>query len=509
MQQLTEMDYAFVQMESNRTPMHISPVIFYDQSGIADGPVRFKQVLEVFQRNLHKSAVFRRKLAGGALGLDTPYWIEDADFDLEFHVRHIALPKPGDWRQLCILLARLHARGLDMTRPLWEAYVIEGLNEVEGLPRHSFAILLKVHHAAIDGVSAAEILSAIHSTSAQATAENALDEWRGEQPPSAMKIWSNAYLNNLRRPVRLVETLGKLVPKLMRANSQADDNDKGQTGVLKSPAGKTRFNQRVSAYRVTDTIVLDLAEIKSFKAVVEGATVNDIIVSVVGGGLRKYLQAKDELPASSLSCGAPINVRAERNSESIGNQVGMMTIDMATDIEDALPRLRAVIEHARESKAYSSALGAKTMLELSQGLWPSVVGMGIRVATLAGVSGEMALPVQTVVSNVPGPQAPLYLAGARVTMLTGMGPTTDMMGLFHAVISGAGKISVNFVCCREMMPDPDFYRQCLQQAYEELHAAVLGARKPGPRRKSGAHKKAAPASRASSAKKGRGKRSAG
>ena len=118
MQQLTEMDNVFVQMESTRSPMHISPVIFYDQSEVADGPVRFKQILEVFRHNLHKSAVFRRKLAGGALGLDTPYWIEDADFDLEFHVRHIALPKPGDWRQLCILLARLHAAARSWPRPL-------------------------------------------------------------------------------------------------------------------------------------------------------------------------------------------------------------------------------------------------------------------------------------------------------------------------------------------------------------------------------------------------------
>ena len=509
MQQLTEMDYVFVQMESTRSPMHISPVIFYDQSEVADGPVRFKQILEVFRHNLHKSAVFRRKLAGATLGLDTPYWIEDADFDLEFHVRHIALPKPGDWRQLCILLARLHARGLDMTRPLWEAYVIEGLNEVEGLPPHSFAIMLKVHHAAIDGVSGAEILSAIHSPSPEPPAEPVVDDWQGEQPPSTLKVWSNAYLNNLRRPVRFVETLGKLVPNLMRANRLAGEHDAAHSP--KSPAGKTRFNQRVSAFRVTDAIVLDLAAVRSLKSAVEGATVNDVIVSVVGGGLRKYLQAKGELPASSLSCGAPINVRAERNSESIGNQVGMMTIDMATDIEEALPRLRAVTEHARESKAYSSALGAKTMLELSQGLWPSVVGIGMRAATLAAVSGEMALPVHTVVSNVPGPQMPLYLAGARVHALMGLGPTPDMMGLFHAVISGAGKISINFVCCREMMPDPGFYRQCLQQAYDELEAAVQASGKPRPRRKAAARarSKSSSAGQAKRATATRGRRGAG
>ena len=468
MQQLTEIDNAFVQMESNRTPMHISPIIFYDQSKLKRGRVRFKEILKVFERNLHKSAVFRRKLAGNSLGFDTPYWIEDSDFDLEFHVRHIALPKPGDWRQLCILLARLQARGLDMRRPLWEAYVIEGLNEVEGLPRNSFAIMLKVHHAAIDGVSGAEILTAIHSLTDEAAPPKVRDDWQGESSPSRTQVWSRAYINNLKRPVKLLGTVGKLIPKAIRASRGASQEQPED----KPAAVKTRFNARVSAYRVTDALILDLAAVKAIKSAVAGATINDVIVSVVGGGLRKYLEAKGELPTSSLVCGAPINVRTERNSDSIGNQVGMMTIDMASDIEQPLARLQAVTDHAQHSKAYSSALGATAMMDISQGLWPQVVGMGMRAATLAAVNSDMSLPVHTVVSNVPGPQVPLYLAGARVTMFMGIGPVMDMMGLFHAVISGAGKITINFVSCRELLPDPGFYKECLQQAYDELAVAV-------------------------------------
>jgi WS/DGAT/MGAT family acyltransferase len=480
MQQLTELDNAFVQMESNRTPMHISPVIIYDQSKLKGGKLRFKKILEVFRQNLHKSAVFRRKLAGGAMGFDTPYWIEDASFDLEFHVRHIALPKPGDWRQLCILLARLHARRLDLRRPLWEAYVIEGLNEVQGLPAKSFAIMLKVHHAAIDGVSAAEILSAIHSPTAKPEPAQAEEAWQGENPPSSLQVWSRAYWNNLKRPVKFVETIGELLPNLIRANRGAAERDPEP----KPHMVKTRFNGRISGFRVTDAIVLDLARVKAIKNAIADATINDAIVSIVGGGLRKYLEIKGELPETSLVCGAPINIRAERNSESIGNQVGMMTIDMATDIDDPLARLKAVSLHARESKTYSSALGAGTMMELSQGLWPQVVGIGMRVATLAAVSSDMPMPLHTTVSNVPGPQAPIYLAGARVHLMMGMGPIMDMMGLFHGVISGAGKLTINFVSCREMLPDPEFYRQCLQAAYDELETAALTpAKRSRPKRK--------------------------
>ena len=362
-----------------------------------------------------------------------------------------------------------------MRRPLWEAYVIEGFNNVEGLPADSFAILLKVHHAAIDGVSAAEIITAIHSVTQEVEPPLVEDPWKPESAPTPFTVWSRAYINNLKRPVKLLETVGGIVPRAIRASMESQEHRGEHTGALV----KTRFNDRVSSYRVTDAIVLDLEKVKQIKTAVPGSTVNDVIVSVVGGGLRKYLQAKDELPEGSLTCGAPINVRPERNSDSIGNQVGIMTIEMATDVDDALKRLQAVSDH---TKAYSSAIGASAMMDISKGLWPQVTGAAIRLATLAAATSDIPMPVHTVVSNVPGPQVPLYLAGARMHMIMGIGPVLDMMGLFHGVISGGGKITINFVSCREMLPDPGFYRNCLLQAYEELESSTIG-RKPVRKRK--------------------------
>ena len=484
MQQLTELDNTFLQMESSRTPMHITPVIFYDQSSAQGGKVRFKDILEVFRANLHKSKIFRRKLAGGAMGFDTPYWVEDPDFDLEFHVRHIALPRPGDWRQLCILMSRLHARGLDMSRPLWEAYVIEGLNEVQGLPPHSFAILLKIHHAAIDGVSGAEIIQAIHSLSVDEARPPFEDDWHGEADPSPVAVWSRAYLNNLKRPMKLFETARELLPNVMQANRESSRRDTGNL----PPLQNTPFNAKVSSYRVTDTLVMELDRVKAIRQAVAGATVNDVIVSVVSGALRKYLLAHDSLPERSLTCGAPINVRTERNSQSAGNQVGMMTIDMATTVEDPLQRLRAVMANAGDAKQYSSAVGPAAFLEVSEGLWPQMLNLALHTATLVARTNDIALPLHTVVSNVPGPQVPLYLAGARAHMMMGMGPLLDMAGLFHAVISYCGTITINFTSCRELLPDPDFYKECLEQTYAELENAALGKQpktraKPKARRK--------------------------
>ncbi|PLW68348.1 WS/DGAT/MGAT family O-acyltransferase [Pseudohalioglobus lutimaris] len=480
MEQLTEVDNTFVQMESNRTPMHITPVIFYDQSMAPGGNVRFKDILEVFRCNLHKSKIFRRKLTGGTLGFDTPYWIEDADFDLEFHVRHIALPHPGDWRQLCILMARLHARGLDMRRPLWEAYVIEGLNEVEGLPANSFAIMLKIHHAAIDGVSGAEIISAIHSPEPDTPLPTPDDDWQGEAPPPLREVWTNAYINNLKRPVRLITTVSELIPNVRKANRLSEERGSEEHEVSRQ---KTRFNARVSSHRVTDTLVMELPRIKKIRQCVPGTTINDVIVTVVSGAMRKYLDARGELPEHSLSCAAPINVRQERNSESKGNQVGVMTIDMATDIEDPVQRLQAVYHNSLNSKETSQVVGTGVMMDVTRSLWPQFANITIRAATLAADRDSLPMPIHTVISNVPGPQAPLYLAGARVHMLMGLGPLVDMSGLFHAVISGMGLISINFLSCREMMPDPDFYKQCLVESYDELEQATFLKEKPRARRK--------------------------
>lgn len=467
MQQLTSMDNMFVLQEAQRTPMHISPVIIYDQSEVERGRVRFKEVLTVFERNLHKSKIFRRKLLSRTLGFDNPYWIEDENFDLEFHVRHIALPKPGDWRQFCIMLARLHSRGLDMNRPLWEAYVIEGLNNVEGLPPNSFAIMLKVHHSAIDGVSGAEIIQAIHSLTPEVAPPQVDDPWQPEKIPAGWTLWSQAMTNSMKLPGKFFETVGELVPAAIKAGQM--NKDKAESKIRL----RTRFNARASTGRVTDALILELQDIKDIRNAVEGSTVNDVIVSIVGGGMRKYLRAHNELPNESLTCGAPISVRPKDERQSTGNQVGMMTISLASDVEDPLERLQAVSQSAQDGKAYTNAIGANAMMDITQSLSPQVLGLGMRAAMVAALRSDMEMPVQTVVSNVPGPQIPLYLAGARIHAMMGMGPVLDNVGLFHGVISGAGKICINATACREMLPDPGFYRECLEEAFQELKSAAL------------------------------------
>src|SRR3954451_22653819 len=216
MKQLSGMDASFVYFETPNAPGHIFSVWIYDQSSAPGGKVTFKGILEHVRQRLHVSRTFRQRLVEVPLGLDHPYWMEDPNFDLEFHVRHIALPEPGDWRQLCIQVARLVSRPLDLERPLWELYVIEGLDNVAGIPRGCFALVTKVHHAAIDGMSGMELTTAIHDDTPIAENPTEPDTWKpGSMPGVAELLW-RAGVNNASRPAHAGRVLARAVPQLGR-----------------------------------------------------------------------------------------------------------------------------------------------------------------------------------------------------------------------------------------------------------------------------------------------------
>ena len=476
MQQLTEMDNNFLEAEKGRAPLHISPVIVYDQSHRREGKVRFKEILTVFERNLHKSPIFRRKLAGGAMGLDTPYWVEDPDFDLEFHVRHLALPRPGDWRQFCILLSRLHARGLDLQRPLWEAYVIEGLSGVEGLPGNSFAIMLKIHHAAIDGVSGAEIVAAIHSLTDEVEPPPAEDNWQGERDPATWYVWSRAYLHNLKRPLKFFETVGKSGAGGDPGQPHKQQTDRANSASTAWPEPGSTTGSPPAASRKPIPWIWRRSRTFGHPWISASRSTISWCPSSAEA-CANTLTAKGSCPPTVSVAARPSAPGGNTTDSPRGNQVSLMVIGLATDIADPVKRLRAVHDDAESAKAYTNTLGPSMMVDLSEMLIPQLMGWGFSAATLAATHTTMPMPFHTIVSNVPGPQFPLYLAGARIHLTMGMGPLADMMGLFHAVISGAGKITINFVSTREMLPDPLFYRSCLTDAYEELLAATSCAGK--------------------------------
>ena len=212
MRQMGGQDASFIYNEAPRMPMHISSLSIYDPATAKGGTVTFKGILDHIGSRLALVPAFRERMVRVPFDLDHPWWVVDPDFDLEFHVRHIALPKPGNWRQLCIQAARLHARELDLERPLWEMYVIEGLDNVEGVPPGSFALVIKTHHAAIDGVSGAEMIAVIHDLTPDAVAGPAPETPKADPLPNPYELLLRAGLNNATQPQRFAEFVQRAMP---------------------------------------------------------------------------------------------------------------------------------------------------------------------------------------------------------------------------------------------------------------------------------------------------------
>ena len=475
LQQLSGLDTMFLYMESSRTPLEVSSLQIYDPSTAPGGQVRFKELLATFESRLDRLPVLKSKLLEVPLSLDYPYWIEDDEFDIEYHMRHISLPRPGDWRQLMIQISRLQSQHLDKSRPLWEVYVIEGLDKVEGVRKGCFALFIKMHHAIVDGVSSQEIQTAIHDlepVKPDLTRQPARRRAKAPEP-SPWRLIAKSPFSYVAKSARLARVVACAAPGLLRAALASRSSDK-------PPAPRTIFNVgRASANRVIDGRFFDLSEIREMTRQVPGAKVNDVLLTVVGGTLRRYLQSKSRLPSRTLVAGCPIDIRNDHVGHAAhANLVSMMNAPLCTDIADPLERLRAVYKGTLEAKALTRDIGAATLTELPMNL-PAPIAKNLYSPLMDLVSRSGKLPFNTVVTNVPGPPQTIYLAGARLLKMIGMGPVVDQAGIFHAAFSYDGMLSISFTACREMLPDPGFYAECLQAAYEELRDAALSQQPPG------------------------------
>jgi diacylglycerol O-acyltransferase len=324
MRQLSGLDHAFLQLERGNNYMHVAGLGLYDPSTAPGGLVRFKDILRFFAARIERFPHFRRRLLTVPWMLDRPWWVEDADLDVEFHVRHIALPQPGDWRQLCIQVARLHSRPLDRSKPLWEAYVIEGLHNVPGVPSGSFALYTKVHHALIDGEAGSELTRALHSLSpddVESEDGTVLTVRVADREPSAIEIYSRALASNLQKLPKLARfsldaatrvaglgagLVGRIAFDRERLKSALAAVASGDlTSALPRLPPVTRFSGPVSAHRVFEAVGVPLAELKDIPRKVGDATINDLFLTIVGGALNRYLGSRGELPSASMIAGVP------------------------------------------------------------------------------------------------------------------------------------------------------------------------------------------------------------
>ena len=472
--QMTSMDGTFLYTDTRNTPETIGNFGIYDPSTAKGGFVRFKDILRTIETRLDRTPTFTKKLMRVPMDLDQPYWIEDENFDLEYHVRHIALPKPGDWRQLQILIARLHSHPLDLDRPLWQSYVIEGLDGIEGLPKGCFAHYVKLHHAAVDGMGANQFIMSIHDLEPifpEGEFGTDIAKRRGSDKPGLPEMAARGYTNFLKQQLELVKIGAGALPQMAKERSYRKKH--GLEKMPKKP--HTRFETPISPNRVYAALEFPFSKVIEIRKAIPGVTINDLAVTIISRALRSYLEGKGELPDESLISMVPVSLRKQEDAGAGGNSVSALMVPIHTNVQDPLETLKRVNETMMTSKSQRVEVGDSLMIKLASNI-PSLVqsGMG-QFMSLAPKLSAPASPVNTVISNVPGPRVPMYFAGAKAVKVHGIGILQHGVGLFNVVSSYLDNMTISFLCCRNQMPDPAVYEAAIRDAFDEIHTAATAA----------------------------------
>ena len=479
MHQLSGLDAAFLAMETSAVYGHVGSICVLDPS-TAPEPLTLERLQTVIASRLHLVPPFRRRLAEVPFGFDQPYWIEDPDFDIEFHVRELALPAPGDDRQLAEQAARLHARPLDRRRPLWELYLISGLSGGR------LAIYTKVHHAAIDGVSGNDILAAVLDLSPEGRDLGEVPPWECDEVPGSIPLLVRSLVTLAWQPVRAVRVGAAVVaslPGLARTTTLPSlpvvDRllpRRGSSAVLQQSglrAPRTPFNRPLSPHRRWAFRTIPLEDVKEVKRAA-GATVNDVVMALTAGALRRWLLDHDALPDAPLIAAVPVSIRTEQQQGTGGNRVSTMIAPMGTHLADPLDRLRYAHDAMRAAKDQHGALPADLLADVTQFAMPALAGQAARVAARLRLV-EWLSPFNLIVSNVPGPSRPLYYAGARLLAYYPLSAIADGQGLNITVMSYDDGMHFGLIADRELVPDVDRMAGYLADELDELKKALAQA----------------------------------
>ena len=488
MRQLSGMDATFLNMETPSTFGHVSSLNLFDVSAVG-GDGFFEATRGLVEQRLGLLVPFRRRLVEVPLGLDLPYWIEDPDFDLDFHVRHHAVPSPGSPEQLSDVVSRIHARPLDRSRPLWELYVIDGVDD-----GRMAATFTKVHHAAIDGASGAMMLAALLDLD---PAGSTLDPvpWQPEAVPSDRQLLERTMLEYVKRPEKFIrlsvramrelsaatrhgglrvmaDVLAQPVPgplgDFMRRRLRGTDQEIDHPPALPlTAAPRTPWNASIGAHRRFAYTTVPLADAKSVRRAI-GCTFNDVVMALCSGTLRRYLTKHDCLPDEPLIAMVPVSVRTGSEQDSYQNRVSALFADLATNEPDPRRRINRLKATMDRAKTDFRTIPAEALQDFTQFAPPAIAARAMRMFSRLRIVDRTAPPFNLVISNVPGPSVPLYGAGAELLHFYPVSAIVDGIGLNITVQSYNGNLDFGFVCDRDLVPDVWLMADLLQESMAEL-----------------------------------------
>jgi diacylglycerol O-acyltransferase len=462
MQRLSGLDASFLYLETSSQPLHVCSILELDTSTMPGG-YTFDRLRDALSLRLKAMPQFREKLADSPLNLDHPVWVDDKNFDIDRHLHRIGLPPPGGRAELSQICGHIASLPLDRSRPLWEMWIIEGVAGTDARADGRLAVLTKVHHASVDGVTGANLMSQLCTTEADTPAPDPVE---GVGDANGFQIAAGGLVRFATRPLQLANVLPTTVSSVVTTLARVRT---GLTMARPFAAPRTSFNASITGHRNVAYAQLDLDDVKKVKDHLD-VKVNDVVMALVSGVLRHYLLERAELPASSLVAMVPISVHGKSDRPG-RNQISGMFSRLETQIGDPAARLEAIAEANAVAKQHSSAIGATLLQDWSQFAAPAVFGIAMRVYARSRLTKD--LPVHNlVISNVPGPQIPLYLLGCEVKAMYPLGPIFHGSGLNITVMSLNGKLNVGIVSCPELLPDLWNLADDFAVGMEELLAAA-------------------------------------
>ncbi len=463
MRRLTGLDATFLYMETATSPMHVAGTYIYDPSASPEG-FDFSRFKALIANRLHKLPPFRWRLVEVPFGLHHPIWVEDPDFDLDYHVRRTTVRAPGGRAELEELAGELMSRPLDRRRPLWEIHIIEGLE-------HGYvAMVSKTHHAAIDGASGAELSTNLLDTQPEPVWFDDAPVWTSERIPSDVEMLSYAINSLIRQPAKLVSTVKQTVEMVTQLRNRPKvEGVKSPPSLFSAP--RTSFNVPLSSNRSFGTTEVTLADIKRIRAAF-GGTVNDVVLALCTSALRRYLIDNSELPVEPLVAMVPISVRAADQKGAMGNQVSNMFVELPTNEADPVERLRLLQMSTKASKEQASAIGADALTNWAEFAAPAIAARAARLYSSMNIANRHRPLFNVTISNVPGPNYPLYCNGSPLVAWYPMGPIFDGGGLNMTVMSYTGVVHFGLVACSDAFPRVRDLASNVLEAAKELLKAV-------------------------------------
>ncbi|MCG8612391.1 MAG: wax ester/triacylglycerol synthase family O-acyltransferase [Pseudomonadales bacterium] len=449
MQQLSELDASFLYLENDHSPMHIGGLYVFDATG-REIPFSYEEFERFIEDRLHMASFFRKRLVEVPLKLDHPYWVDDPEFDLGKHMVHTTLDAPDSRDKLNQLACDILKKPLKRDRPLWEVTYLDGLETIPDLPAKSFALVVKIHHAAIDAFSGEDIMGTLLDFSPTPKPVTPSSQWQPDPLPSTMRLLSSAYSSALQTPFRLANMAKETAASTFYSVLLQRLNNLNLPPSLFS-APSTPINKAISDERSIGFFDIPLERIKALKfAIGHDVTINDVVCGICAEALRSYLSRRDALPDSALLAMTPISIRSTNLQSPTGSNVAAMMLSLATDESNPAWRVIRIHDNAVISKTYSQAISAQRLTHV---IPSTMTGLAARIYTEFLLAQKHKPIFNVPLTNIPGPQSPLYLNGCKLVDQIGTSPLFDGLGLSVVAISYNGKITFSLTTCPKLIPD--------------------------------------------------------